>query len=42
MSLNNLDVIFVDVDDFYQTFLPCMGGTPNFFRCQTKTSFFAS
>ncbi|PCS23855.1 hypothetical protein [Candidatus Enterovibrio escicola] len=30
--MNNLDA----VDDIFQTFSPCMGETPHFFRYQTK------
>ncbi|PCS23493.1 hypothetical protein BTN49_0461 [Candidatus Enterovibrio escicola] len=36
MSINNLDAVFIDVADFYLTFLPAWEKTPNFFRHQTK------
>ncbi|PCS22581.1 hypothetical protein BTN49_1804 [Candidatus Enterovibrio escicola] len=39
--MNNLDAVFVDVDDFCQTFLPMQGGIPNIFRCQTKKQAFS-
>ncbi|PCS23042.1 Mobile element protein [Candidatus Enterovibrio escicola] len=34
--MNNLNAIFVDVDDFCKIFLPAWGNTPNFFWYQTK------
>nr|WP_150139283.1 hypothetical protein [Candidatus Enterovibrio escacola] len=35
------NAVFVDVDDFCQTFLPAREETPNFFRCQTKKQTFS-
>nr|WP_223824344.1 hypothetical protein [Candidatus Enterovibrio escacola] len=40
--MNNLDAVFVDVDDFCQTFPSCMVKTPNFFRHHTKKQTFSS
>nr|WP_263363734.1 hypothetical protein [Candidatus Enterovibrio escacola] len=38
--MNNLDAVFVDVDDFYQTFLPAWE-ISHFFRYQTKIQAFS-
>ncbi|PCS23162.1 Mobile element protein [Candidatus Enterovibrio escicola] len=39
--MNNLDAVFVNVDDFCQTFLPAWGKRPNFFWYQTKKQTFS-